>query len=765
EERARWEYLAGQLYALSKDLDKAAELFEAAAQHTLNPVLEVYARLNAIRQHPSNEQAISKNIADLIRMARREKYVNYRDIIYYSAAQMELERNQLPAAKALLQLSTATSSNFSLDRAQKSRSFLLLADLSFQDGSFSDAKNYYDSVQNKELIKDQQSFDQRKTVLAKLAQNDLIIQRQDSVQKIARMPEAEREALLKKMVKKIRKEQGLKEEEATFIPGSGAASTASTAAPPDLFDNAAKGEWYFYNTSLKSKGFTEFRNKWGNRPNMDNWRRASAVTKSIQLPSADLKPVEGKAQVTGNEPKGVTLASLLKGIPLSPEQLLLSNDSIKEAQFAIGKILMEGLEEYERGIQQLEEFRDNYPGSTHEADALASLYFGYTKTGDMAKAAAVKQLLESRFKDSEFEKKTRPPVKDATAATGEADMTRRYEKIYTLFIEGNFSEALAEKKQADSLYQKNYWTPQLLYIQSLYYIRQRMDDTAKAVLNDLIKLYPKHLLAGKAKTLIEVLGRRAEIEFYLTQLKVDRPKEEILYEPAPVKIETVIVKKAPAAPADSTQQPAQNVPKEDIANNPPPTQQPVAPALNPAPAADSANKPPAPVAERKENAPPAPVEPAAPQPAPAPVQPPVTAATKDLSVKPERNSFVAEPEAAHLVMIILDKVEGIYVNEAKNAFNRWNQQNYYDKPLEINSEPPAADNIRLIFLKPFTNAAEALAYMEKVRKVAESEIVPWLPAEKYSFGVISEKNREVLLNGHTIAEYKNFLKTAYPGKF
>ena len=202
-----------------------------------------------------------------------------------------------------------------------------------------------------------------------------------------------------------------------------------------------------------------------------------------------------------------------------------------------------------------------------------------------------------------------------------------------------------------------------------------------------------------------------------------------------------------------------------MANIPPPTQQPVPPAINPAPVTDSATKPAAPIAERKETAPPAPADPAAPQPAPAPVQLPVTAATKDVSVKPERNSFVVEPEAAHLVMIMLDKVEGIYVNEARNAFNRWNQQNYYDKPLEINSEPPTADNIRLVFLKPFTNAAEALVYMEKVRKVAESEIVSWLPAEKYSFGVISEKNREVLLKGHTIAEYKNFLKSAYPGKF
>ena len=47
--------------------------------------------------------------------------------------------------------------------------------------------------------------------------------------------------------------------------------------PTDLFGSNAKGEWYFYNTSLKSKGFTEFKAKWGNRPNADNWRRLASI--------------------------------------------------------------------------------------------------------------------------------------------------------------------------------------------------------------------------------------------------------------------------------------------------------------------------------------------------------------------------------------------------------------------------------------------------------------------------------------------------------
>ena len=106
-------------------------------------------------------------------------------------------------------------------------------------------------------------------------------------------------------------------------------------------------------------------------------------------------------------------------------------------------------------------------------------------------------------------------------------MTARYETIYSLFIEGKFPEALAEKKIADSLYANNYWTPQLLYIQSIYYIRQRQDDSAKASLQDIINLYPSSLLATKAQTMIEVLNRRKDIEEYLTNLKVEKPADSI----------------------------------------------------------------------------------------------------------------------------------------------------------------------------------------------------------------------------------------------
>ena len=38
----------------------------------------------------------------------------------------------------------------------------------------------------------------------------------------------------------------------------------------------------------------------------------------------------------------------------------------------------------------------------------------------------------------------------------------------------------------------------------------------------------------------------------------------------------------------------------------------------------------------------------------------------------------------------------------------------------------------------FENAGVALGYMQDVQKVAAKQIVPWLPAGKYSFIIIAE---------------------------
>ncbi len=699
QEEARWEYLIAQLYERSNHSDLAQKFYARAIKHTLDPVLEVYARLNGIRQNKGDSNAIRQNLQELLKMGRKDRYSSYRDIIYFTAAQIELERNNIAGAKLLLL--KATENGADAETNQRTKAFLLLGDLSYSEKNYPEAKRYYDSIVTTDPgIKDPEGFAKRKYLLVHIVEQLDIIYRQDSMQRIASLPEAERQAHIKQLVKKFRRQQGLREEEPTT--GSTAPGRIDNRPVANLFDNDAKGEWYFNNPALKSKGYTEFRNKWGNRPNQDNWRRMSAVNQAASgvADNAGTRSTRGGAA----SPEDFTYEALLKNVPLTPEQVSVSNDSVQNASIELSTAYMEGLEDYPAVVGMLEPFLEKFPLSNKRQKALFQLYYSYTKMGNVDKANDVLRQLQEKYPGSELEKIASNANKGITSDPQKVNMTKSYDSIYSLFIEGRFDEALTLKKTADSLYSNNYWTPQLLYIESIYYVRQRQDSAAKAVLQKLTGLYPSSPMSEKAKSLLDVLNRRNEIESYLTNLQITRPTED----------STTVIDTVTQRPV-AVNQPA---PPVVVSPTPPPAQ---------------------PVEQKRDTIVAAPL--------------PTT-----------KLAYSFKPELPHAVVIVMDKVDPVYVSESRNAFNRYNKEKYYNKPIEINNQV-LNDTTRLVVMTNFENASAALEYLEKTRVVAAREIVPWLPAGKYYFILISPENLEVLKSKKDIEEYRRFLTQSFPGKF
>jgi len=738
EERARWEYLIGQLYERSRKHEQAEAFFLRTVKHTLNPVLEVYARLNAIRQHKGDNKVIDQNIADLVKMARKDRYTNYRDIIYFMAAQMELERNNIAGARHFLLLATKAIGDGTAN-ISKSKAFLELAELSFNEKDYREAKRFYDSVNLSDLpLTQATSIEVRKNVLAKIAQQLEVIYRQDSLQRIAALPEAEREAFIRKIVKQLRREQGLKEEDA---PSGGASPAAANPKDQgtDLFsnNNNAKGEWYFQNASLKSKGYNEFRNRWGNRPNVDNWRREAAVLAAarVQKNQPNLPGAPGNRNLPADTEAvaPLTYEALLQQLPLTTEQLTVSNDSLSKAKFLLGKELIEGLEDYAYAITTLEEFIEKYPSHPDVPEALFLLHYCYKKTGNEQKAAEMAARLKQQHSGTRFEKILSNPNRISADSARKIAMNRHYDQIYTLFIEGRFEEALGQKRIADSLYGKSYWSPQLLYIHAVYLIKMRDDNTARKVLGDIITTFPQSPMAAKAKTFIDVLSRRKEIEDYLTKLQIERPAEDsspvITYTP-PVRRQVTPQQQPQGVNAPAVDTTRQQLPGQVQQNKPVAQQPPQMPEPKDTAAVAAANRPPA--------------------------KPDSTQA------RPIVKGYTTDTASAQLVVLVLDKVDAVYVNETRNAFNRYNKEKFYNKTIPV-SNASLTDSIKLMVMEGFENAAAALSYLSKARKDAAREVIPWLPENKYSFIIISHHNLEVLNNTKDLAAYREFMKQVFPG--
>jgi hypothetical protein len=794
EEVARWEYLIAQLYEKLNRSYEAKTFYERVVAHTYNPILDIYARLNAIRQNKEGgEDYIARNIQALVKMARKDRYEAYKDIIYYTAAQMELERHNRPGAVSFLRMCIKASAP---NGTQRNKAFLQLGSLSFEDKNYRLAKSSYDSLNMISVAaeNDISWLPDRKAALATIVGQLDVIARQDSLQRIAAMPAAQRDALLKKMAKALRKAQGLHDD--NELDGGSSNSNTQNNQIPDLFSTGAAAnanDWYFNNPNLRAKGYTDFRTRWGNRPNVDNWQVSSIMKNSLQAAagtrnSADALTPDG---LKGTAPAGIDYKSLLANLPLTPPKMKKSMDSIEKALFLLGKTYQEGIPDYLYAINTYDSLLTKFPETTLREQTYFSLYYCYKKLGDEANAARMLELMKQKFPNGASTAKiVNPDSAEAAGSRVKVNATHQYEKIYTDFIEGQFAEALAQKKIADSLYGDKYWTPQLLYIESVYFIRSRQDQQAKVILTNIINKYPKTPMAEKATTMLDVLSRRRQIEDYLTRLEVKKAADDDTIAnvptPLPRPVDTrpklvrndsnMLVKEDTSqwaraklreqALAGTKDKPTVAAPGMDKLKVDPASLQKIsmdagqlanlqrqqdslATALLKAKAdsqqtallhhmADSVQA----------------------------VMRQLQADTAQLAAKLRtlNSAFSFTPAGPHAVVIVMNKVDPVYVSEAKNAFSGYNQENFYSQSLTADNAS-LSDSLKLLVISGFPTDKEALAYLQNAKALAPRQIVPWLPADKYTFIIISGANLQILLTGKDMAAYRKFLSAAYPGKF
>ncbi len=542
-EKSRWEYLAGQLLQSAKKDSSALKMFEKSIKHTIDPLMEVYARLNIVNLASGKKKnALQENLNDLLKLSKRDKYIDYRDIIFYAAAQLEIKRNNIDEAKKYLLKSIQSSVD---NPMQKTLGFIQLAEICYKAKNYALAQSFYDSIQlsNVPLISKNDSLKivLRKPTLKIIAENILIINKEDSIQIIAAKPEAERIVFVKKILKQLRKAKGIKasDEESYNI------SNIIANTQPDLFGNTST-DFYFNNLNLKGKGFSEFKSKWGKRNNIDNWRRQSAIEKNVKpagdlmLPNIDvddntIKPKQLDAsgkEVQAEQEEDLTFEGLMSKLPLTQTQVELSNRKIIVALLGNGQIFEEKLEDYAAAVDTYEDlFKRFYKVDfKNKETALFNLYYAYYKLGIFTKADSVKKVLNATFPDGEKllvllqGNKTDKKEKNQL-------ITNRYDSIYKQFQLGNCDEAIKLKAILDKQYDSTFWTPQLLYIESICYVKQNNDSVAINKLNQLTQLFPTSQLVSKANTMIDVLKRRTEIENHLRNNVVVKKVDSVKIDP------------------------------------------------------------------------------------------------------------------------------------------------------------------------------------------------------------------------------------------
>ena len=707
-DQARWEFLIGQLYERAGYPHEAKSWYEKAASHTLDASLEVYARLNAIRQNRedgSDKNYIQKNIDALKRMARKEIYEPYLDVIYYASAEMELERNDRIAARVYFKKCIEHSLGLGYNR---DRAFLKLGWIFMEEKSYVYAKYAYDSVNTS----DPQIADSLKILMdRKLALNQIVppiltIRRQDSLQRIAAMSPEERDEYLKKQIRNYRKQQGVKEDDAGGT-GPGGYGFVSNSTNTDMFGAGTAGEWYFYNPGVKSKGYGDFKSKFGNRPNVDNWFAQSLINRQVTgLVSGSAQETNSTGAIAPPPEKKLTTNALLEALPLTPEKLKISRDSVENALFALGRALQDYIPDYQSAINHYDTLLNRFPDTRYYQEALFNEYYCYLKLPDSANAMRVLALMKQKFPTGRYLAKITDPNAGPPDKAVRVEATFAYEKVYEQLIEGKFDKAAAQKLKLDSMYGQKYWTPQLLYVEALYYIHYRYDSIAKVTLNNIIFKFSGTAMSSKAKNTLRVLNEREKIENYLRNLHITRTQED--------SIERVVNNNVPAK-----------------------TTEPVKPAVGNTlkPAKDSSLA----IVKKADS---------------------IQSKKQPVFLSP----FIWAPQKMQSVALVMSRVDPVYVTESKNAFARYNRENYYGKNYDIELVA-LTDTTKMMVIHGFDDATGALTYLGKAMEAAPRDVIPWLPATKYYFIIIDDQNMEMLKTNKDMLLYKKFLLYYSPDKF
>jgi hypothetical protein len=491
KEKSRMHFILGQIYQQKNNTDSSSYHYKLANKSSASFEIAFNARLNSAMVGSSDKLG-----RDLKRMLRDAKNAPYKDQIYYALANYTLNRSDKEKAKEYLTQSAFFSNG---NKRQKAMSYEKLGDLSYAERNYVAAQKYYDSCSrfisddypNGDLVKS------RAIKLADLVKAIEIAQFEDSVQRIAKLSPKDRDEFLKETLKQIKEDQQRKKEQE-------AAKLLALQDQANNAGNSSNSKFVFSNPKLREAGYNEFKKTWGPRENEDDWRRSEKIVLSnsgTQSGDKDSSATDGKTNKSKDDT--LSVASLMKDIPLTDEALKASQDRLLDALFTSGVLYKEILNEEELAAGQFEKVLDVKRIGLTDLSSAFQLY--KINEGNSSKERFKDHIIDyypesdaaKYFKDPDFYVKQKQNQKQAESqyvALLEQYNNKQYRQVLTT------SQNVIDKEKANA-YRAEYMLLNVLAAGQLTENKQELVPK----LNAIIAEKPGTPQALRAKEMLDIL--------------------------------------------------------------------------------------------------------------------------------------------------------------------------------------------------------------------------------------------------------------------
>ncbi|MDD6209026.1 MAG: tetratricopeptide repeat protein [Bacteroidales bacterium] len=534
KQKVRMQYLLGQLYAEDGNAQASYNTFQSVIRANPSFELEFNARIRQTEVYA--EINPNKIIKKLGKMAKSDKNKEYLDQVYYALGNVYILQKDTVKAIENYELAIEKSTRNGIDKAI---CLVTLGDLFFGMKNYIKAQPCYTealTIVNKEF-KNYELIEKRSSVLDELVVHVEAVNLQDSLQRLAKMPEEERLVVINKIIEQVKKEEEEAKKQAEMENYLAMQEDKNAAALAEMEKNnqittptiptiGGDNSWYFYNTQAVTAGKNDFQRRWGRRKLEDNWRRRN---KTVNLFAEEQDSTEteqtdenltaentGGAGTGGTEPMPELSTDnkdpkfYLQQLPLTEEDIAASNAIIEDGLFNMGMIYKDKLEDFNLSIDAFNSLINRFPESTFLLEAYYQMWLIYMRQEDFANAEICKMKLIKAFPESDYAIALADPNYIQNMKNMGKAQEYLYQSTYNYYQASQVDSIRKNVELVKAKYPLSPLMPKFLFINALSYVLTNQPEEFKNSLKELVEKYPDADVTELAGEMLKGLlkGRR-----------------------------------------------------------------------------------------------------------------------------------------------------------------------------------------------------------------------------------------------------------------
>lgn len=517
--RARLNYLLGQLYRETGNTEMAYKSLAKVVR--ANPPYEMAFNARVLQTEVMGKGKYKQMIRRLKRMARDENNKDFLDQIYYAIGNIYLTVPDSANCIASWEKGVEESTQ---GGPAKAMLLLKLSNLYWDKEDYINAARTYAlcvSILNKENDEYKET-ERRSKALQPLAPHLEAVKLQDSLQALAKLPEAEYLAAIDRVIEALKKKE--KEEAKRAAQAEDRAETqanrqnlAAAAASQTRTGGTTRGAWYFYNATTVMSGKQQFRKIWGERKNEDNWRRSNKTilagdefdeyaTDSVSMDDdavqdEALDPDQALKDSLANDPH--RREYYLKQIPFTEEQLELSNVTIQDGLYNGGILLQESVENFPMAKRTLERLMRMNPDYENMPNVYYHMFLLCGRMGLWDEADGYRQKLIETFPESEQAKRLANPNYERLARDGKHLEDSLYQASFKHYMANEYADVHRNYEEHTRDFAEGPHRARMMFVEAMSLLYSGDRAGFLSLLKEVVQKYSKEEISELAALIVK----------------------------------------------------------------------------------------------------------------------------------------------------------------------------------------------------------------------------------------------------------------------